>query len=87
MNAYDIHRQATLHRPTDLAGIAAAARQLAGTGLKPRDIASILGLTEAGVIQALGGQERALDEGKGGKPTFIESERPRIFGALGNEKS
>jgi hypothetical protein len=44
---------ATMHRPTDAAGIAAAARQLASTGLKPRDIAATLGLTENAVIQLL----------------------------------
>lgn len=44
---------ATLHRPTDAAGMAAAARNLAATGLKPRDIATTLGLTEHAVSQLL----------------------------------
>jgi hypothetical protein len=44
---------ANLHRPTDPAGLAAAARDLAATGLKPRDIASHLGLTETAVSQLL----------------------------------
>lgn len=42
-----------MHRPTDAAGITAAARDLAATGLKPRDIASALGLTEHAVSQLL----------------------------------
>jgi hypothetical protein len=40
---------ATLHRPTDAEGLAAAARNLAATGLKPRDVATTLGLTEHAV--------------------------------------
>jgi hypothetical protein len=44
---------ATLHRPKDAAGMATAARNLAATGLKPRDIASTLGLTEHAVSQLL----------------------------------
>jgi len=44
---------ATLHRPTDAEGLAAAARQLAATGLKPRDVATTLGLTEHAVTQLL----------------------------------
>jgi predicted transcriptional regulator len=44
---------ATMHRPTDPAGISAAARNLAATGLKPRDIASALSLTEHAVSQLL----------------------------------
>lgn len=50
---YDWRHMATLHRPTDQAGITAAARLLASQGLKPRDIAGTLGITEAAVNQAL----------------------------------
>lgn len=44
---------ATMHRPSDVGGLAAAARQLASTGLTARDIASTLGLTEHGVVELL----------------------------------
>lgn len=46
---------ATMNRPTDTEGLAAAARQLASTGLTPRDIASSLGLSEQAVSQLLRG--------------------------------
>ncbi len=48
--AYDWRHLATLHKPTEAAGLAAAAHQLASTGLKPRDIATTLSLTEAAVV-------------------------------------
>lgn len=41
------------HRPTDQAGMATAAQELAHTGLTPRDIASTLGLSEGAVITLL----------------------------------
>jgi hypothetical protein len=54
MSAFDWrHLAATLNRPTDAAGITAAARDLAATGLTPRDIATTLGLTETAVYQLL----------------------------------
>jgi plasmid maintenance system antidote protein VapI len=50
---YDWRHMATLHRPTDQAGITAAAHALASTGLTIRDIATTLGLTEQAVSQLL----------------------------------
>ncbi len=51
--AYDWRHLAVMHRPTNAAGIAAAARNLAATGLTPRDIATTLGLTEQVVLTLL----------------------------------
>jgi hypothetical protein len=44
---------AELHRPTDQAGIEAAARGLAAQGLKTHDIASTLQIGVTAVVQAL----------------------------------
>ena len=51
--AYDWRQLAVMHRPTDPAGIAAAARQLAAIGLKHRDISITLGLSEGAVVTLL----------------------------------
>ena len=51
--AADYGARATQHRPTDPAGIAAAARQLAAIGLKHRDIAGTLGLTPEAIFALL----------------------------------
>jgi hypothetical protein len=44
---------AQLHRPTDPAAIDAEIRRLGATGLKPRDIATAMGLAERAVVAAL----------------------------------
>jgi hypothetical protein len=44
---------ATMHRPNDAAGLAAAARELASQGLKAHDIAASLRIGVAAVEQAL----------------------------------
>jgi len=41
------------HRPADQDGMRAAVRELAASGLQPRDIAAALSLTEAAVRQLL----------------------------------
>ena len=51
--AYDWRQAAVMHRPTSAAGIAAAARDLAASGLLPRDIGNTLGITEQAVYQLL----------------------------------
>ena len=44
---------ATAHRPADAVTLAEAARRLAAHGLRPRDIAGPLGLSEAAVLLQL----------------------------------
>jgi len=41
------------HRPQDQAGMRSAVRELAASGLQPRDIAAALSLTEGAVRQLL----------------------------------
>lgn len=49
----DYHALALLHRPTDADGLRAAAAEMAARGLKPRDIATHLALTELAVSALL----------------------------------
>lgn len=53
----DLEALRQLHRPSDPHRLAAEARRLAGTGLKPRDVAQALRLPLPEVLAAL--QERA----------------------------
>jgi len=49
----DYHARAQQHRPTDRRGFIASAVQMRGQGLKPDDIALLLHLTRAAVLDLL----------------------------------